>query len=79
METQSTDRDTSSKNKKELQAFIGIINYLSKFSPGRADVCEALRQLTSAKAEWAWNATYQKLFNRAKIHYKGKCMNQILK
>ena len=25
-------------NKKELQVFLGIINYLSKFSPGTADV-----------------------------------------
>ena len=27
-----------SNNKKELQAFLGIINYLGKFSPGTADV-----------------------------------------
>ena len=26
------------KNKKELQAFLGIINYLGKFSPGTAEV-----------------------------------------
>ena len=30
------------KNKKELQAFLGIINYLGKFSPGMAEVCEPL-------------------------------------
>ena len=35
-------------------------------SPSTADVCEALRQLTSVKTEWSWNATYKKLFNRAK-------------
>ena len=29
-------------NKKELQAFLGIINYLSKFSPSTASVCEPL-------------------------------------
>ena len=28
------------KNKKELQAFLGIINYLGKFSPDTADVCD---------------------------------------
>ena len=32
----------ASKNKKELQAFLGIINYLGKFSPGTADVCDPL-------------------------------------
>ena len=26
------------KNKRELQAFLGIINYLGKFSPGMAEV-----------------------------------------
>ena len=31
------------KTKKELQAFLGIINYLSNFAPSIADVCEALR------------------------------------
>ena len=30
------------KNKKELQAFLGIINYLGKFSPGMVEVCEPL-------------------------------------
>ena len=30
------------KNKKELQAFLGINNYLGKFSPGMAEVCEPL-------------------------------------
>ena len=30
------------KNKRELQAFLGIINYLGKFSPGMAEICEPL-------------------------------------
>ena len=30
------------KNKRELQAFLGIINYLGKFSPGMAEVCKPL-------------------------------------
>ena len=28
-------------NKKELQAFQGIINYLDKFSPSTASICES--------------------------------------
>ena len=46
------------KNKKELQAFLGIINYLNKFSPGTSEACELLRKLTSNKATWTWNASY---------------------
>ena len=30
------------KNKKELQAFLGIINYLGKFSPGATVACDPL-------------------------------------
>ena len=30
------------KNKRELQAFLGTINYLEKFSPGTADICDPL-------------------------------------
>ena len=28
------------KNKEELEAFLGIINYLRKFSPDTVEVCE---------------------------------------
>ena len=63
MKAKSPDGDLTSEDKKELQAFFGIINYLSKFSPSTASVCESLRQLTLNKRIWTWNATYQKLFN----------------
>ena len=56
----------ASKNKKELQAFLGIINYLGKFSPGMAEVCKPLQKLTSSKMTWIWNASYQQLFNKEK-------------
>ena len=45
--------------------FLGTINYLGKISPSRADVCKALRNVTSVKREWTWNATFQKLFEKA--------------
>ena len=54
------------KNKKELQAFLGIINYLGKFSPGTAEVCKPLCKFTSCKTTWTWNTSYQQLFNNAK-------------
>ena len=40
------------KNKKELQTFLGIINYLGKFFPGTANVCDPLHKLTSSKVTW---------------------------
>ena len=57
-------------NKKELQAFLGIVNYLGKFSPGTADVCDPLSKLTSSKVTWTLNVSYQALFNRAKLLIK---------
>ena len=57
-------------NKKELHAFLGIINYLGKFSPGRADVRDQLHKLTLSKVTWTWNASYQSLFKKAKLIIK---------
>ena len=66
MKAESPDGDATFKDKKGLQAFLGIINYLSKYSPSTASVCESLRQWPLSKMEWAQNATYQKLFDKAK-------------
>ena len=65
----------ASKGKKELQAFLGIINYLGKFSPGTADVCDPLHMLTSNKVSWTWNASYHDLFDKVKSLIKADmCM-----
>ena len=62
-------------SKKELQAFLGIINYLGKFSPCAADVCDPPHKLTSSKVTWTWNASYQSLFNKARLFIKSDmCM-----
>ena len=62
-------------NKKELQASLGIINYLGKFSPGTADVCDPLCKLMLSRVTWTWNASYQSLFNKAKLLIKSDmCM-----
>ena len=62
------------KNKKELQAFLGIINYM-KFCPRIEDTCKALRQLTSVTTEWTWNTDYQKVFDKVKSIIKADaCM-----
>ena len=63
------------KNKKELQPFLGIINYLSKLSPDTSEVCKLLRMLMSSKAMWTWNASYQQQFEKAKSLIKPEmCM-----
>ena len=57
-------------NKKVFWAFLGIINYLGKFSPGTADVSDPLHKLTSSNLTWIWNVSYQSLFNKAKLLIK---------
>ena len=57
-------------NKKELQAFLGINNYLSKFSLSTADMCDPLCKLTLSKVTQTLNASYQSLFGRAKLLIK---------
>ena len=63
------------KNKKELQAILGIINYLSKFSPDTSEVCQPLTKLMSSKAMWTWDASYLQWFEKAKSLIKAEmCM-----
>ena len=63
------------KNKRELQSFLGIVNYLSKFSPRTVEVCKPLRKLISSRTTWTWNGSYQQLFDNAKSPVKTEvCM-----
>ena len=72
--------EMSSKTEKVLHAFLGIINYFSKFSPSTADISESLKKLTSARMEWTWNAIFQKIFDKAKpIIKEAACLNFMIK
>ena len=67
--------DMPPNNIKELQVFLGSINYLSKFSPSTTSICEPLQKLTSNRAVWIWNASYQAIYNKAKSLIKADiCM-----
>ena len=58
-------------NKKELQAFVEVTNYLGKFSP----VCELLWKLTSSRVVWTWNVSYQAIYDKVKSLIKADvCM-----
>ena len=62
-------------HKNELQSFLGILNYLSKFSPMTAEICKLLQKLMLAKAEWMWNGMYQDLYCKdKKIIKQDTCM-----
>ena len=44
----------SPTNKKQVQSFIGMINYLSKFSPRLSELAEPIRQLSKDKMPFNW-------------------------
>ena len=41
--------------KNELLSFLGIVNYLGKFSPMTAKACDPLSKLRLVKMDRAWN------------------------
>ena len=65
------------KTKKELQSFLGLNNFFSKFSPSSTYICKSLKKPTSAKTEWSWDATNHKKL-KAKSLIKEKYMCEIL-
>ena len=61
---------------KELQSFLGMINYLSRFNPRIADVAKPLRELTRDDVAWNWFPehslavnTLRNLFDSAVLQY----------
>ena len=55
---------------KGIKSFLGILNYLSKFSPMTDEVSEPLWKLTSVKTEWSRNGMYQGIYNKAKYLFR---------
>ena len=49
-------------SKKEIQPFIGMINYLSKFSPGLTELAEPIRQLVKEKVPFNWGPEHEESF-----------------
>ena len=58
------------KRRKELQSFLGALNYLRKISPSTTEVGKPLRWVTWVKTVWTWNGGYQKFFDKAKALIK---------
>lgn len=54
------------KNKQELQAFLGLLNFYHSFPKGKATVAKPLHHLLDAKAVWAWGARQPKAFHALK-------------
>ncbi len=69
------------RNKTELQAFLGLLNFYSCFLPNKATVLEPLHHLLDQSATWQWRATHESAYVQAKqllqmdkvmVHYDEK-------
>ena len=54
------------ENLKDLQTFLGMIQYLSKFSPRIAELTEPLQDLTKKHALYAWGPEHNQAFDYIK-------------
>ena len=53
-------------NLKDLRTFLGIVQYLSKFSSRIAELAEPLRDLTKKHAPYAWGPEHNQAFDNIK-------------
>jgi hypothetical protein len=53
-------------NRRELETVLGMVNYLSKFSPNLAEVTSPMRQLLSKNSEVIWDSAQDESFAKVK-------------
>ena len=54
------------ENKKELQSFLGLCQYLTKFTPELVNLSEPLRFLTRKNTPFEWTQQHTRSFERIK-------------
>lgn len=54
------------KSKEELQRFLGMVTYLSKFLPNYSETAAPLRTLLEKDTEWHWNQQQTQAFDQLK-------------
>ena len=52
--------------KNQVQSFIGMVNYLSKFSARLSELAEPIRELSEDKVPFNWGPEHQKRFKQMK-------------
>ena len=66
MKVQSITEMPRPTNLKDLQTFLGMIQYLSKFSPRIAEIAELLQDLTKKHAPYVWGPEHNHAFGNKK-------------
>ena len=66
---------TTPKNSKQLQEFLGVVNYISQFIPHLASITAPLTSLTRTE-EFVWTATQDQAMENVK---RAAAHNQVMK
>ena len=56
------------QNQKELQSFLGTVNYLSQFLIFLSDLRAPVQNLLKKDSEFMWTSTHQNAFDQLKLH-----------
>lgn len=49
---------------KELQAFLGLLNFYDRFLPHKANIAEPLYKLLNKDVKWQWTSQHQRAFEK---------------
>lgn len=60
------------RNRKEVQSFLGLINYYRKFIRGTAEIALAINKLLCKDSPFHWTKNCQKAFERLKTRVAGR-------
>ncbi|XP_036335034.1 uncharacterized protein K02A2.6-like [Rhagoletis pomonella] len=69
------------QDKKQLQAFLGLLNFYHSFLPNKATIAEPLHRLLDKNSHWFWKKEQQQAFENLKqlivservlVHYSSK-------
>lgn len=59
-------RIQSPENKKDVEKFVGLVNYLGRYMPNLSSELRRLRELTLQWSPWKWTETEQREFDKIK-------------
>ena len=64
--TEAIKKMPKPENVAELRRFLGLVNFVRKFSPGLADKSRPLRELLKKDIQWTWDSTQEQAFQEIK-------------
>lgn len=64
------------KDKKALQSFQGMVNYLKRYLGKLTRLFEPLKPLLREETEWTWDSTHQDAFNAPVLAFFDRKLKQ---